>query len=518
MEYYTLTDIVENSAKRFPNGEAFKCGNQSITFSELDVKSSQLAKCLLDSGINKGDRVGIYLNRCMETAIAIYGILKAGAIYVPLDFTAPHARTQKVMSNCNIEILVSSQPLKNRVKKLTEQSSCIHRIIGLIADIPLKTSTWDEVYSLDLSNYSPVKIMEADLAYIMFTSGSTGEPKGIMHTHRSSLNYAKLSSNVYNLSSTDRVGNHAPIHFDISTFGYFSSPLAGATTIIVTDAHTKLPGSLAQLMSDEKLTIWYSVPLALVQLLHSGLLDKIKMEALKWVLFGGEVFGFKYLKELMQKWPHVEFANVYGPAEVNQCTYYHFKKILPQFKTLPLGNIWKNTTYKILNGNNEEVNKGEHGELVIRSGTMMEGYWRNKTLTEKSFYRENIDSNIEYVYYRTGDVVYEDESGLLFFVGRNDRQVKLRGYRIELNEVESVLLSHQQVNEVAVLIDIEQEEIYAAVILFKNVDVTPNELKKYCNSHLPTYAVPNRIEIFEKLPRTSSGKIDKKRIVIKKRH
>lgn len=516
MQAYTLTDIVINSAERFPNADAFKCGAQSVTFSELDVKTNQLAKYLLDSGVKKGDRVGIHLNRCLETAIAIYGILKAGAVYVPLDFTAPHTRNQKIIDNCDVRFLVSSQPLKSKVNKLLAINSKLECVIGLKLDAAIKTVSWDEIYNIDLSNYLPVKIVENDLAYIMFTSGSTGDPKGIMHTHKSGLNYAKLSSELYGLTSNDRVGNHAPIHFDISTFGYFSAPLAGASTVIVTDAHTKLPGSLTQLMAHEKLTIWYSVPLALVQVLNSGLLDKLNMKSLRWVMFGGEVFAIKHLKELMEKWPKAEFSNVYGPAEVNQCTYYNFKEISSKYKTLPLGKFWKNTDFKILGRNNKPAKTGEKGELVIRSGTMMRGYWKNNELTEQSLYREAIDSSIENVYYRTGDIVFEDEEGVLFFVGRNDRQIKIRGYRIELNEIESVLVNHPQINEVAVMVNSSEKEIYAAVLLFKNASITVDEIKKYCKTHLPAYAVPSNIEIFGELPRTSSGKIDKKRISIKK--
>lgn len=515
MRLFTLTDIVKNSADLFPNREAFKCGTASLTFSQLDAKTSQLAKYLINSGVKKGDRVGIYLNRCLETSIAIYGILKAGAVYVPLDFTAPHARTTSVIENCEIVFLISSPTLKSKVTKLLSYNLNLKCIIGQTFAVPFTTVAWEDIYNIDLTDYNPPKILEQDLAYIMFTSGSTGVPKGIMHTHHSGLAYAKLSSELYNLSHKDRVGNHAPINFDISTFGYFSAPLAGACTVLVSDAHTKLPGSLAQLMSDENLTIWYSVPLALIQVLNSEMLDKLSMDSLRWVLFGGEVFGLKHLKELMKKWPKAKFSNVYGPAEVNQCTFYNFSNLPFNNEHLPLGEVWRNTDFKILDSNNKQVKLGEKGELVIRSGTMMNGYWKNEELTELSFYRETLDSSIEYVYYRTGDIVFQDENGVLFFVGRNDRQVKIRGYRIELDEIESVLINHPDINEAAVMVlDKEnKKEIYAAILLFENRMIATKALRQYCKKHLASYTIPDEIEILSDLPRTSSGKIDKKRII-----
>jgi amino acid adenylation domain-containing protein len=515
MEPFTLTNIIENSAIKYPDKEAFKCGNDSISFLELDVKTNQLAKYLSDSGVKKGDKVGVYLNRSLETAIAIYGILKAGAAYVPLDFTAPHTRTIALITNCDIQFLISSSKLKSKLKSIVNYNSSLKEIIGLSEELSISTTPWEEIFKIDLNHYIPVKIVEQDLAYIMFTSGSTGTPKGIMHTHNSGLIYAKLSSELYSVVASDIVGNHAPIHFDISTFGYFTAPLAGASTVIVTDAHTKLPNSLAQLIAVEKLTIWYSVPLALIQMLQTGILDNLDISSLRWVLFGGEVFPLKYLKELLNKLPKTKFSNVYGPAEVNQCTYYNFDASIELIQQLPIGQVWRNTDFKILSEDDTPVNKGEKGQLVIRSGTMMRGYWKNKTLTENAFFYEKLKSGEVLTFYRTGDVVYEHEDGVLYFSGRQDRQVKLRGYRIELDEIESVMLKHPDVKQAAVVINKEEDipVIYAAIMLMPEAKSNIKDIKLHCKTHLPLYAVPNSIEILDDLPKTSSGKIDRKILV-----
>lgn len=514
MELFTLTDIIKNSADLYPNNEAFKCGDTSVSYKQLDVKTSQLAKCLVDSGIKKGDRVGIYLNRCIETVIAIYGILKAGAAYVPLDFTAPHQRTRFLINNCGIEFLVTSNKQKRKITALLDGSLSLKEIIGLSQDMPVKTLSWDFVFNINLKNYRATKIVEDDLAYVMFTSGSTGAPKGIMHTHRSGLNYAKLSADLYRVNPNDRVGNHAPINFDISTFGYFSAPLAGASTVIITDAHTKFPVSLANLMAQEKLTIWYSVPLALVQMLLSGALDKINLNSLKWVLFGGEVFGLKYLKQFLEKWPNATFSNVYGPAEVNQCTYHNFNSLSKINSYLPIGKVWDNTEFKILDEDDKEVVKGAQGQLVIRSGTMMKGYWNNQDLTQASLYTETIAPKLNHAYYRTGDLVRLNENGELLFLGRKDNQIKLRGFRIEIDEIENTLLKHNGVVEVAVMLqNIDEEKVLIATLLIdENSNTTTEDLMKHCKNNLPVYAVPSRILVLKSFPRTSSGKVNKNEI------
>ncbi|MFK5972004.1 MAG: amino acid adenylation domain-containing protein [Flavobacteriaceae bacterium] len=512
---YTLPHIIENSARLFPKKEAFRCGNDSLSYSDLELKTNQLAKYLVNAGVQKGDRVGIYMNRCLETAVAVYGIMKSGAAYVPLDPQAPHTRTLFLLEDCGIKFLVSTAKQSKRIVMLLKKSSPLRYIIGLSGELPITTISWDAIYRISMENYKAVKILGQDMAYIMYTSGSTGVPKGIMHTHNSGLNYAKLSVNLYGLYREDRVGNHAPLHFDISTFGYFSAPLAGATTIIVPDAYTKLPASLAELMEKEKLTIWYSVPLALIQLWLSGVLKKNGLYSLRWVLFGGENFTVKYLRALMQYWPHAKFSNVYGPAEVNQCTYHHLQELPDLEDQIPIGQVWDNTEYKILNKNDEQVPPGTIGELVVRTCTMMKGYWNNKDLTEKSLYRETIGPQLEFVYYRTGDLVNQNQKGALVFMGRNDRQVKIRGYRVEIDEVEAILTRHEKVKEAAVYV-IEKEnnnrELSAAVLLMPKSKAKPQELVSFCKLLLPSYAIPNKIDILDNFSRTSSGKIDRESI------
>ncbi len=508
---YTLPQMVEVAAERFPQKDAFRCNKAAITYGQLHQQMNQLAHLLISLGVQRGDRIGVYMNRSLETAVAIYGIMQAGAAFVPLDPLAPIERIHFLLEDCGIEYLISQAAQRRKLAHLSPTK--VKGIIGVkdAGDIP--AFDWETVQQVEKTDRPPVNVMENDLAYIMYTSGTTGNPKGIMHTHYSGMSYAKLSASLYNLTAEDRVGNHAALHFDISTFGYFSAPYVGATTIIIPDAYTKIPASLSTLMETEQLTLWYSVPLALIQLVQRGVLEERNLQSLKWILFGGEPFPPKFLRSLMQTWPQAQFSNVYGPAEVNQCTYYHIPAIPTTDDPLPLGYIWDNTEMLILDEQDEMVAEGEIGELLIRSATRMRGYWKRPDLTEKGFFIQTKVPGMPEVFYRTGDLVRLDEDGLLHFLGRKDRQIKTRGYRVELDEVEAILITHEAVEEAAVF-SFKNEEygllVGAAVTLKEGQNSDEQSLRNYIGQSLPQYAVPQHINITQALPRTAAGKINRK--------
>lgn len=510
---YTLPQIIKKSSNLFPQHDAFRFGNKSLSYTELSDKMNQLANVLIDHEVQRGDRIGVFLNRSLETAIAIYGILNAGAVFVPMDPQAPLARNRFLLADCNIQYLITNPAQKRSLKALLTEKTPLKALIGIDVDWPVTSVSWAEVFKQDKQDPA-VNILESDLAYIMYTSGTTGQPKGIMHTHYSGLSYAKLSKALYDVKENDRVGNHSPLHFDISTFGYFSSPLAGATTVIISDAHTKMPASLSQLIEKEALTIWYSVPLALTQILHKGILEERDFSALRWVLFGGEPFPTKHLLSLMKRLPQAQFSNVYGPAEVNQCTYYTIPEDLEEDKPIPLGEIWDNTEMLIVNQEDQLVASGEQGELLIRSATMMSGYWKQPALTEKGFYKQKQpNSSFEHTFYRTGDLVKVDARGLLLFLGRKDRQIKTRGFRVELDEVEAAVLNLQMIQACAVFPVKNQDEgflIEALIVLKDKLASDEKAIKDELAKVLPTYAIPHRIRFSTKIPRTAAGKVNHK--------
>ena len=515
MNIYTLPHIIKKAAKLQPDKVAFKYLNQTITFSELETKSNQLAQYLVNQSVKKGDRIGIYMPRCLETTIAVYGILKAGAVYVPLDPFSPINRTEFVIKDCGIQHVISIPQQTRKIKKFVENLGLIS-LVGIEKENSnFTTISWEAIFNLKTENYTPINIIGDDLAYILYTSGSTGVPKGIMHTHSSALAFVTLAADLYEMQGAI-YGMHAPLHFDPSVQGYFAAPYALATTIIISDAHTKMPASLTEIIEKEKITIWFSVPLALIQMLNQGNLEKRDMSSLKWVLFSGEVFATKHLRNLMNCWNFAKFSNIYGPTETNQCTYYHLENPPETDLPIPIGFAWGNTEFKIINAENKEVAFGEQGELVVRTASMMKGYWNNPDLTQNSFYKETLVAGVEQIFYRTGDQVQQDEEGRLLFFGRNDNQIKLRGYRIELGEIENIVTAHPQIQEAVALVFMntktDEKELFVVVIANNDEEITIVDIKQFCQKKLPVYAVPDQIRIVKEFPRTASGKINRKQI------
>jgi acyl-coenzyme A synthetase/AMP-(fatty) acid ligase len=262
------------------------------------------------------------------------------------------------------------------------------------------------------------------------------------------------------------------------------------------------------------MTFWYSVPFALIQLLLRGALEQRDLSSLRWVLFGGEPFPAKYLRQLMERLPQARFSNVYGPAEVNQCTYYHLPGP-PQddSEAIPIGQVWDNAEGLVLDENDQSVPAGEPGELVVRTPTMMRGYWGRPDLNERAFYYRPVFEHYQDRFYRTGDLVQEQPDGSLLFLGRKDRQIKTRGYRVEMDEVEKALASHPQVEECAAYAVPEAEgsqTIEAALIMKAGAQVGEAELRRFLAGLLPPYALPAALVFYEAFPRTGSGKIDRR--------
>ena len=240
---------------------------------------------------------------------------------MPLDPFAPVGRLSFVIRNCGIRHLVTSDFKLDGVTEMAAQTG-LTCAIGLSApgELPLRTLSWEDVAAAP-ETPPAVSLTEQDLAYILYTSGSTGDPKGIMHTHRSGLTFAQWGVDTYELRGDDRLSNHAPLHFDLSTFDFFAGALAGATTVIIPEALTKFPVNLSRLIQNERITVWYSVPYALIQLLLNGAMERHDLSSLRWVLFAGEPFPTKHLRPLMARLPEARFSNLYGPTETNVCTF-----------------------------------------------------------------------------------------------------------------------------------------------------------------------------------------------------
>ncbi|MEZ4664707.1 MAG: AMP-binding protein [Caldilineaceae bacterium] len=356
--------------------------------------------------------------------------------------------------------------------------------------------------------------IETDLAYILYTSGSTGNPKGVMISHRAALTFVDWACATFNVQPSDRVSNHAPFHFDLSTFDLFATIKAGGTVVLVPASLSVFPRNLADFIAQQEISIWYSVPSALTRLVLYGQLERHAFPKLRTVLFAGEVFPVKYLRQLMELIPHAGYHNLYGPTETNVCTWYTVPPLEPdRVEPISIGRACANSETIVLNEQDEIITAGQVGELCVRGPGLMRGYWGLPERTACSLTPYVVYEHLgPEPIYRTGDLVREEADGNYTYLGRRDNQIKSRGYRIELGEIETVLYSHPDVVEAAVIPVPDDEignQIQAFIVTSDGASLTANAVAAFCAKHLPKYMAPHVVEFCSALPKTSTGKVDK---------
>lgn len=520
---YLLQQLLENSAKQYPNKEAVVYKNTVITYQKLDIASNQLAWTLKNAGIEKGDRVGICLNKSIEEIVAIYGILKAGAVYVPIDPASPAQRIAYFIENCHSKALVTTRKVAKKLyQEFSDQVSASIQYAVLVDEdatedkgefFQTKVVTWQQVLESPKEPLPCNNLIDCDLAHIMYTSGSTGNPKGVMLTHCSILNFANCFYHCLEIQPSDRISHQLPIYFAASVVDIFTSIQAGATIVVVPPELAVFPIDLANFIEAQQITIWFSVPSLLTQMVLRGNLQQHSFQHLRQILFAGEVFPVQYLRQLMQLMPQVEYCNIYGSAETGARTYYRFRTIPSGLDAVPIGQACANTELFIVNDQHQIAAQGEVGELYARGSSVMKGYWGMPEKTKEVLVPYTVYPQLgEETVFRTGDLVKQEADGNYMYVGRRDHLIKSRGYRIELEEIEKAIQRHSDVEEVAV-IAIPDEEIgnrlKAVAVLKPGSELQQTALQSFCAQTVPNYMVPESIEFHSQLPKTSTGKIDR---------
>ncbi len=511
---YLLHRLVDDAAAREPTRDAVRCRGEALTYEGLARQVNGLAHELVARGVRRGDRVGVLLGKGVACAVAIHAIMKAGAAYVPLDPSAPASRHAFIVEDCGLKVLISEPRRRRQLAQLAEHTQALAHVLG-VEDERGTGMSWEQVAQAARDDGPVVTVTEQDPCYILYTSGSTGTPKGIMHSHRSAMAWAEVSAAEHQLVPADRISNYAPLHFDLSTLDYFAGVLAACTMVMVPEEHARMPASLAQLLEEEALTLFYTVPFALIQLVTSQALDGRELPALTRVLFGGEPMTIKHLRRLQQLLPHVSFCNVYGPTEVNGCTRYYVPPIeADDAPSLPIGSVYANVEALVIDAQGTPVVDGEQGELAIRAPTMMRGYWNREDLMASAYHDEpRYPACSPDRFYRTGDLVARRADGSFDFIGRADRLIKTRGCRVDLDEIEATLAACEGVLEAAVFPVTDGTgtlAVHAAARQAPDGDLTAAPLQRALKARLPAYAVPVALKVVDEFPRTTSGKVDRR--------
>lgn len=508
-----LADYLEASARLFPERTAVVDPNGThVTYRELNDRADRVAAFLAAQGVGAGDRVALLMPKSAETVIAIFGILKIRAAYVPIDWTAPSARVQTILTNCKARAVFADASVLHKFQDIPMEVESVV-LTGPTSDRASIADSGRFVTWKDVLNHDPLPISHCerkrdDLAYILYTSGTTGIPKGVMLSHGNALSFVDWCSSVFHPTPEDRCSSHAPFHFDLSVLDLFVPLKHGASVHLISDQVGKNPKELANFIVQRQLTIWYSTPSILHLLASYGDLTSGDFSKLRLVLFAGEVFPIKHLRQLTKVWPKPRYYNLYGPTETNVCTYALVPSQIPEERTEPYPIGWpcEHCLALVLDADGEPVARGDEGVLHIAGESVFQGYWNLEKQSSAAFKLRDGQR-----WYSTGDVVREDPEHGFIYVGRRDRMVKRRGYRIELDDIESALYRHQSIREAATVAALSgNADVKIAACLVPGSEPKPDivQMKIFCASQLPTYMTPDVFVFLDKLPRTSTDKVD----------
>ncbi len=517
MSIQLAQDYLRYSAAVSPAQNAVRDEHASFTFQELDEQSDALAALLMGAGVRRGDRVVYHLPRGAECILATAAILKTGAAYIPLDKKTPPERWKRIVTDANpAVILCASDTLPAALDSLkdTQIKTC------LVCLTPGAETQPGVVYFEDravrLVSY-PAQQPD-DVAYILYTSGSTGAPKGVMVTHRNIINYIDWAVAYFDISSDDRILGTAPFYFDMSTFDIFCAWAAGAPLCIASEAMLLFPEKLARYMEQEAITLWKGVSSLLMYLCRGGAVKAGRMPSLRTVIFAGEPLDAQYLAQWMQSFPEKSFYNGYGPTEATGVSLCHHVVRVPQpGQTIPIGKPCKGAQAFILDEDDGIAPIGAIGELCIAGECLATGYFNDPQKTRERFTPP--PPGVEVTggrIYRTGDLVRQDENGDYIFISRKDYQVKWMGYRIELGEIETHLLAHPQVRDAVVLLATVGDAGLTELAAFFEAEtpLAPGDLFKFLESRVPPYMIPRRFVQMPALPRNDRGKIARDAILV----
>lgn len=509
---YNLGLKFKDIAKKNHDKIAIKfCNSTSISFSELDKLSDKIANLFIKKNILQNQVIAIQNDKTAFGYAVILACVKLGIIYTNFDSTNPKERLNKIFDTAKPALIISDTKLSEHIVELCQEKNIIS------FDYSLESSKKEVEETLSELNLSKIKnVVGSNPAYIMFTSGSTGIPKGVLIKQNSILNFIDWAKLTYNITSEDVLTNVNPIYFDNSVFDFYCSIFNGSTLAAFSKDIVAQPKRMLEIIDEMKCTFWFSVPSFLIYLTNLKLLSKNTFKTIRAFSFGGEGYPKESLKKLYDLYiDQAEFFNVYGPTE-GTCICSAYKLSDEDFVDMhglpTLGNIASNFDYLILDIDNKPSTLGE---LCLIGPQLALGYYNDKERTEKSFVNNPLESNFEQKIYKTGDLVEEKEDGKLYFIGRADNQIKHMGYRIELEEIEAGLIKIPYINQCAVVHG-KTNNGFSRLVAYIATEskIEQKQLRDELRNYLPEYMIPNLFEQMNELPKNQNGKID--RVELKK--
>ena len=504
----TLHRLVSEQAYRTPDAVAIVDDLGPTTYAQLERRSDRIASRLIRGGLRPEGRVALLAPKSADAVAAILGVLKSGGVYVPLDPAAPLGRLARIARSSAVSHLVA-HPRRAALADAVLSAALGHGRgpEALIVSDPAEDPVLDDGPAPPRPRDVP-----GALAYILFTSGSTGEPKGVPITHASVLHFVAWARRHFGLGPHDRLSGHSPLHFDLSVWDVFGALTCGAELHLVPERANLLPEATARFIREARLTQWFSVPSVLVSMAARDVLADRDLPELRRVIWCGDVLPVSALRYWMPRLPRARFTNLYGPTEATIASSHHTVRVVPaeHDAPVPIGTAIDGEQLAVLGPGGSPLPAGTVGDLYIAGAGLSPGYWRAPELTAAAFHEAPPGSGRRW--YRTGDLARIDAAGVAHFHGRRDRQVKSRGYRIELDEIAAEVGRLPGVAEGAVVAiettGFEAKQICAVYTARPDARPDPTVLRAELATRLPVYMLPTRWLELPRLPRNANGKTD----------
>ncbi len=510
---------LSRSARRYPTKTAVICGKQRWTYEQIDLASDRLASALLYKGIRPQDRVVIFLDNSIETIISIYGILKAGGVFVVLTGSMKADKLRYIINNADARIVITHTRKAQPVQEALRHPLAEHLVVwaGPHACIPEELASqsiaWDRLPALhdtcpdpcDIHQY-PRDIIDIDLATLIYTSGSTGEPKGVMSTHHNMISAARSIIQYIGNTADDVILCVLPLSFDYGLYQVIMAFMFGGT-VVLENSFVYLH-RLLERVAQEKVTGFPIVPTIVAMMLTLEDLEKYDLSRLRYLTNTGAALPVAHIRKLRRIMPHVSLISMFGLTECKRVGYLPPHQL--DHRPTSVGKAMPNCQVLVVDEQDMPVKPGQAGQLLVRGSNVMQGYWKDAALTDKTFQTGRYPAD-RTLY--TGDTFTIDDEGFLYFQGRNDDMIKSRGERISAKEVENILHTMEGIHEAAVVglpDELLGQAIKAYIVPTKKGDLLLEHVLAYCSAHMENYMIPKQIEIVDALPRTTNGKINKK--------
>ena len=490
-------DYLENSYAKYPDKIAYADENKSMDYKTLREHTYHIASVIADKGYFKKP-VAIFLDKSVECIAAFLGTAYSGNFYSPLDTKMPEARIEKIMTTLQPQIVITDRAHAEVVKNFAGN-----------ADILIYEDMCEEEIDERLVKGTISKVLDTDVLYVLFTSGSTGNPKGVIISHRALVDFVEWGTKYLGIDDSYVFGNQTPFYFSMSVFDIYMTLKNGATMHVIPKEKFSFPAKLMEELYDKKINTLFWVPSALTMVSALNALNCPHLPELKNVFFGGEVMPMKQLNKWRKEYPDVRYINFYGPTEVTDtCTIYEVNREFENTETLPMGFACENMDVFLLDENDKLVADGEIGEVCVRGTGLAYGYYNAPDKTAEAFVQNPLNKVYPETIYRTGDLAQINQYGEFVYAGRKDFQIKHMGHRIELGEIETAVLSVNEVESGCCLYDDKRSRI----VLFYTGDIEEKALMDKIKDLVPSYMMPNKHYHLEEMPKNLNGKIDRQKL------